>query len=52
MLTDPSTNTPMCNAGSRGEANSCLLENHLGLHPKAADFAAAAPLGPAGPVWR
>jgi hypothetical protein len=52
MLTDPPTNTPMCNAGSRGEATSGLRESHLvvGLRPKAAGFAAAALLGPAGPV--
>src|SRR5262245_41079553 len=44
MLTDPPTNTPMCNAGSRGEATSGLRESHLvvGLHPKAADFCRAA----------
>jgi hypothetical protein len=54
MLTDPPTNTPMCDAGSRGKATSGLKESHLvvGLRPKAAGFAAAALLGPAGPVWR
>src|SRR5262245_34421085 len=47
MLTDPPTNTPMCNAGSRGEANSCLRPRCSGLPvPFGAKFAALASRGP------